>query len=81
MKQYLKGHHFDIAWKNKKMQSISAQGSLAYNNTLESGVPHYLNNISAIENFKKDQRASHFKMGYDEQRPITAKITNDNKEN
>ena len=63
------------------MQSISAQGSSANNNTLESGVPHYLNDVSAIESFKKDQRASHFKMGYDELRPITAKITNENKEN
>ena len=48
------------------MQSISAQGSSANNNTLESGVPHYMNDISAIESFKKDQRASHFKMGYEE---------------
>jgi hypothetical protein len=36
--------------------------------------------LSAIENFKKDQRASHFKMGYEEQRPTTAKITNENKD-
>ena len=68
MKKYLKGSNFDFGSKNKV---AATRNYSAVRTTVDQAKQIYAPEFNQ-QSFVKDQRASHFRMGYDDRKMSTA---------